>query len=138
MLFDKEEQIRIAAVTKLNPLGNPAALSRINEIISRKDFDKKSRPEKRVYLNYCAQNPNKEINYLFHSILNKRNFFLFNKAMTTRLCVVAALETMATPEAVTILKEGSHLGKKRIRRACKFALRKLAARHSQYRDVEVK
>jgi len=138
MLFDKEEQIRIAAVTSLNPLGNPAALSRLKEVITRKDFDKKSRPEKRVYLNYCAQNTNEEINFLFHSILNKRNFFLSNKAMTTRLCVVAALEAMATPEAVTILKERSHLGKKRIRRACKFALRKLAARHSQYREVEVK
>lgn len=138
MLFDKEEQIRIAAVTRLTPFGNPAALSRLKEVIVRNNFDKKSRAEKRVYLNYCALNPNEEINFLFHSILNKRNFFLSNKALTTRLCVVAALETMATPEAVTILKEGTHLGKKRIRRACKFALRKLAARHSQYREVEVK
>ena len=138
MLFDKEEQIRIAAVTKLTPFGNPAALSRIKEVIVKKNFDKKSRAEKRVYLNYCALNPNEEINFLFHSILNKKNFFLSNKALTTRLCVVSSLEAMATPEAVTILKEGSQLGKKRTRRACKFALRKLAARHSQYREVEVK
>lgn len=138
MLFDKEEQIRIAAVTRLTPFGNPAALSRLKEVIVRNNFDKKSRAEKRVYLNYCALNPNEEINFLFHSILNKRNFFLSNKALTTRLCVVVALEAMATPEAVTILKEGTHLRKKRIRKACKFALRKLAARHSQYREVEVK
>ena len=137
MLLDKEDQIRIAAVTSLNYFGNPTAVSRIGSLIARKDFDKKNRSEKRVFLDYCAQNSNEEITLLFHSILKKKNFFFSNKAYVTRLCVVAALETMATPEAVTILKEGSHLRKTRIRKACKFALRKLAARHSQYREIEV-
>jgi len=137
LLLDKEAQIRIAAVTSLNYFGNPTAVSRISSIITKKDFDKKSRAEKRVFLDYCAQNSNKEIPLLFHSILKKKSFFLSKKVLTTRLCVVAALETMATPEAVTILKEGSHIRKTRIRKACKFALRKLAARHNQYREVEV-
>jgi HEAT repeat protein len=137
LLLDKEEQIRIAAVTSLNYFGNPSAVSRISNVIAKKDFDKKSRAEKRVFLDYCARNSNEEITHLFHSILKKRSFFLSKKILSTRLCVVAALETMATPEAVTILKEGSHLRKTRVRKACKFALRKLAARHSQYREVKV-
>ncbi|MFC2166363.1 HEAT repeat domain-containing protein [Acidobacteriota bacterium] len=137
LLLDKDEQIRLAAATCLNPFGNPSALSRIGEIIAKKDFDKKSRAEKRVYLNYCAQNSNEEITRLFHSILKNSGFFLSKKALITRVCIVAALETMATPEAVTILKEGSHLRKKRIKSACKFALRKLVSRHSQYKEIEV-
>ncbi|MCJ7581998.1 MAG: HEAT repeat domain-containing protein [Candidatus Aminicenantes bacterium] len=137
LLSDKEEQIRLAAATSLNPFDNSSALIRIGEIIAKKDFDKKSRVEKRVFLNYCAQNPNEEIFLLFHSILKDSGFFLSQKSLITKLCVVAALETMATPEAVTILKEGSHMKKKRIKKACKFALRKLASRHSQYREIEV-
>ncbi len=137
LLLDKEEQIRIAAVTSLNYFSNPTAVSRISNVIGKKDFDKKNRAEKRALLDYCAQNSNNEITHLFHSILKKRSLFFSKKALTTRLCVVAALETMATPEAVTILKEGSLLRKTRIRKACKFALRKLAARHSQYREVKV-
>jgi len=137
LLLDKEEQIRIAAVTSLNYFGNPTAVSRISNVIAKKDFDKKSRAEKRVFLDYCAQNSNEEITHLFHSILKKKSLFFSKKILATRLCVVAALETMATPEAVTILKEGSLLRKTRVRKACKFALKKLAARHSQYREVEV-
>ena len=137
LLLDKEEQIRLAAVTSLNPFGNPSALSRIGDVIAKKDFDKKSRAEKRVFLNYCAHNSNAEITLLFHSILKNTGFFSSKKSLITRLCVVAALEAMATPEAVTILKEGSHMRKKRIKKACKFALRKLASRHSEYREIEV-
>ncbi len=137
MLLDKEEQIRIAAVTNLNYSGNSAAQSRIKEVIKRKDFDKKTRPEKRVFLNYCALNSNEEVNILFHSLLKKRTLFSSRKSQITQLCVVGALEAMATPEAVTILKEGSHRGKKRIKTACKFALRKLATRYSQYKKIEV-
>ncbi len=137
-LADKEEQIRLAVVTSLNPFGNPAALSRIGDVIKNKDFNKKSRAEKRVFLNYCAHTPNQEITLLFHSILKNTGFFLSKKSLITKLCVVNALETMATPEAMTILKEGSHMKKKRIRNACKFALRKLASRHNQYKEIEVK
>ena len=137
MLLDKEEQIRIAAVTSLNPSENPAAVNRIIELIAKKDFDKKSRSEKRVVLNYCVQNNSKEVIFLFHSLLKKRTLFLSKNAMATRLSIIATLGTMATPEAVTILKEVSLLRKTRIRKACKFALRKLAARHSQYREITV-
>jgi len=137
LLLDNEEQVRLAAVTSLNPFGNPFALSRIGDIIAKKGFDKKSTAEKRVFLNYCAYNYNEEITLLFHSILKNPSFFLSKKSLATRLCIVAALETMATPEAVTILREGSHFRKKRIKKACKFALRKLASRHNQYREVEV-
>ncbi len=137
LLQDKEEQIRIAAVTSLKHFGNSKAVSRISKIIEKNDFDKKNRPEKRVFLNYCAQNPCKEINLLFHSILTKRSFLFSSKALITRLCVVAALEIMGTPEAVTILKEGSLLKKKRIRNSCKLALRKLTARKSQFREIKV-
>ncbi len=137
LLEDNEEQIRIAAASSLNHFGNPETVRRICGIIQKKDFDKKCRSEKRILLNYCAQNPCEKINHLFHSILTKRNFFLSKKALITRLCVVAALETMGTPEAVTILKEGSLLKKKRIRKTCRLTLRKLIARKSQYREIKV-
>ncbi|MFC2160667.1 HEAT repeat domain-containing protein, partial [Acidobacteriota bacterium] len=134
MLSDKEEQIRIGAVTRLNHLRNPAVTARIIDIIRKKDFNKKSRSEKRALLNYCAQNGNDEITLLFHSILSKKDIFVSKKSLQTRFCVISALEKMATPEALIILKEGSHSRIKRIRKTCKSALRKLAARNSLYRD----
>ncbi len=59
-------------------------------------------------------------------MLKTWNILSINKQNETRLLAVAALETMATPEAMDIIKEGTKIRNKTIRNACNLALRRIA------------
>ena len=125
-LHDEEEEIRARAALSLKYLGDNEISGSVTQLAKNKDFKKRSRVEKKALLNFLAKTKNSEICSLLQSHLKKWSILFRAKQNETRLCAVSALETMATPEAVEALKEGTKLRNKKIRRACNLSLRKIA------------
>ena len=125
-LHDEEEEIRARAALSLQYLGDNEISGSVTQLAKNKDFKKRSRVEKKALLNFLAKTKNSEICSLLQSHLKKWSILFRAKQNETRLCAVSALETMATPEAVEALKEGTKLRNKKIRRACNLSLRKIA------------
>ncbi|MFB0566709.1 MAG: HEAT repeat domain-containing protein [Candidatus Aminicenantaceae bacterium] len=124
-LFEDDEKVRITAAENLEYFEDKSCLDTIFEIVKKKDFKKKSKLEKEAFLNFLAKSRNDNVHIFFGSLLKKSNILFKKRQNETRLCVVSALESAATPEAVAILKEGTHLRSKSIRQECHIALRKL-------------
>jgi HEAT repeat protein len=125
-LHDEEEEVRARAALSLKYSNDNEIASPLKELVKNKDFKKRSRVEKKALLNFLAKTKNSEICSLLYSLLKKWSILFRAKQNETRLCAVSALETMATPEAVEALKEGTQLRNRKIRRACRLSLKKIA------------
>jgi HEAT repeat protein len=125
-LRDEEEEVRARAALGLKYFNDNEITSSLRELVKNKDFKKRSRVEKKALLNFLAKTKNSEICSLLHLLLKKWSILSRAKQNETRICAVSALETMATPEAVEALKEGTQLRNRKIRRACKLSLKKIA------------
>jgi len=106
--------------------GNKTTLDYVMQLVQEKDFNNKSKLEKKALLNFLARTKNGEVSALLQSMLKKWSILSTAKQNETRICAVSALETMATPEAVDIIKEGTNIRNKSVRDACRLALKKLA------------
>jgi len=124
-LHDEEEEVRARAALSLKYFGDNKISGSVMQLAENKDFKKRSKVEKKALLNFLAKTKNSEICSLLQSLLKKWSILSRAKQHETRLCAVSALETMATPEAVEVLKEGTQLRNKKIRRACNLSLRKI-------------
>jgi len=124
-LSDEEPEIRMKAALSLEDFGDKATLNYVIQLANGKDFKKKNKIEKKAFLKFLAKTRNAEVYALLRSFLKKWSIFSRSMQNETRLCVVYALEVMDTPEAVKILKEGSRLRNRTIRKACKLSLSKI-------------
>jgi len=125
-LSDKDGEVRTRAAMNLKYYGDKATLNHVMQLAQEKDFANKSKLEKKALLSFLARTKNGQVIDLLHSMLKKWSILSTSKQNETRLCAVSALETMATPEAVDILKEGAKIRNKTIRNACSLALRRIA------------
>ncbi len=125
-LTDKDGEVRTRAAMNLKYPGDKATLKFVMQLAQEKDFTNKAKLEKKAILNYLACTKNGEVIDLLHSMLKKWSILSTSKQNETRLCAVSALEKMATPEAVDILKEGTKIRNKTIRNACILALKRIA------------
>ncbi len=125
-LSDEDAEVRTRAAMNLKYRGDKNSLNHIMQLVQKKDFYKKSKLEKKALLNFLASTKNGKVSALLQSMLKKWSILPMSKQNETRICVVCALETMATPDAVDIIKEGTKMRNKAIRNACKLALKKLA------------
>jgi len=121
-LSDKDTGIRTAALKNLKYLGDDATLDHIKQMAHEKDFREKGKREKEAILKFLASTKSGEVSAFLRSILKKRKIFFPYKTNETCLCAASALGVMDTPEAADILKEGTKIRNKTIRRACKHAL----------------
>ena len=126
-LSDKDTEIRTAALKNLKYLGDSAALDHIKQMAHEKGFREKSKREKEAILKFLGSTKSGEISTFLQSLLKKRKIFFPYKTNETRLCAVSALGVMATPEAADILKAGTKIRNKAIRRACNHELMKIAS-----------
>jgi hypothetical protein len=124
-LSDKDGEVRTRAAMNLKYYGNKTTLDYVMQLVQEKDFNNKGKLEKKALLNFLAHTNNGDVRALLHSMLKKGNILSTAKHNETRMCAVSALETMATPEAVDIIKEGTKIRHKAIRNACSLALRKI-------------
>ncbi|NIM58799.1 MAG: hypothetical protein GTO16_07630 [Candidatus Aminicenantes bacterium] len=125
-LSDKDGEVRTRAAMNLKYPGDKITLKFVMQLVQEKDFTNKSKLEKKALLNFLACAKNSEVIALLNSMLKKWTILATSKQNETRLCAVSALENMATPEAVDILKEGAKIRNKTIRNACDLALRRIA------------
>ncbi len=125
-LSDKDGEVRTRAAMSLKYYGDKATLNHVIQLAQEKDFTGKSKLEKKALLNFLAYTKNGKVSALLRSMLKKWSILSTSKQNETRLCAVSALETMATPEAVDIIKEGTKIRNKTIRNACNLALRRIA------------
>jgi len=127
-LFDKNKAVRVAASQRLRYTSDPSSLQKIMSIVKRRDFKKRSRIEKTALFQFLAHSKNERVYEFLCAILKKKTIFNRKRNSENRLCVIAALETAGTPEAVRILKEGSSAKEKSVQRACRLALRRMDTR----------
>jgi len=125
-LSDKDGEVRTRAAMNLKYYRDKTTLNHVIQLAQEKDFTSRSKHEKKALLSFLASTKNSEVIALLHSMLKKWSILSTSKQNETRLCAVSALETMATPEAVDIIKEGTKIRNKTIRNACSLALRRIA------------
>jgi HEAT repeat protein len=135
-LSDNYTEIRTAALKSLKYLKDDATLDNVKQMAHVKDFREKSKREKEAILKFLASTKSGEVSAFLRSILKKRKIFFPYKTNETRLCAVSALGVMATPEAVDILKEGTKIRNKAIRKACNYALVKIASEEEPKEDAK--
>jgi hypothetical protein len=124
-LTDRDGEVRTRAAMNLKYYGSKSTLNRVMQLAHDKDFTKKSKLEKKAILNFLASTKKSEVIDLLNSILKKRSILPTAKQSETRLCAISALEMMASPEAVNIIKEGTKIRNKTIRTACNLALKRM-------------
>jgi hypothetical protein len=124
-LSDENGEVRTRAAMNLKPGRDKTTLNYVMQLVQEKDFNNKGKLEKKALMNYLASTKNGEVIALLEAILKKWSILSTSKHNETRLCVISALATMATPEAVEIIKEGTKMRNKAIRNACSLALKKI-------------
>ena len=137
-LSDKDGEVRIRAAMNLRYSRNKTTLNHIIQLTQGKDFMSRSKLEKKALLSFLARAKNGEVSTLLGSMLKKWNILSTTKQNETRLLAVTALETMATPEAMDIIKEGTKIRNKTIRNACSLALRRIAEKNKPNKSLSSK
>jgi len=126
-LEDPDEDLRIAALKAL-PVGDDQELAgRLSAIAAAKSFRSKSKEEKAALLNALAKSRTDDACAVLRRLLRKRVLFGRSKTLETRLAAVQALERMATPSAVEILRGGRRLRPGLLQIKIRAALRRLSS-----------
>jgi hypothetical protein len=126
-LRDQDEDIRVAAAKKIRLDLHPDLVKAVMSSVAAKEFSEKLLREKEAILKALGRSRSDEAGVLLRSLLEKTSFLDRAKSTETRLCVVKALEVMATPMAVEILRSCEKNAGKKIKEACRLALDRLKA-----------
>ncbi len=124
-LDDDDEEIRIAAVKNIRLLRDSAVLNKVRDFILQKDFYKKSEQEKLALIDLLGRSRTPESYMLLEDLLRQKSGLRHRgKKTATRMAVAGVLGLIGTPEAKSILESGSRMGNRKVRRACKEALKR--------------
>jgi hypothetical protein len=126
-LEDADEDIRIQAALRLNPVEEQSRIRRLIRETRSKAFQSKSAKEIEVILSYLGRTKTPEAAAFLKKTLLKRSLWPSAHYLSMRLGSVAGLETMGTEEAKKALESGTGKGKKAVREACARALARLSA-----------
>jgi len=126
-LRDQDEEIRVAAAKKIRLDLHPDLVKAVMSLVAAKEFGEKSLREKEAALKALGRSRSDEAGVLLRSLLEKTSFLDRAKTTETHLCVVKALEAMATPMAVETLRACEKSAGKKVKEACQLALDRLKA-----------
>ena len=121
-LNDQEEDVRIAAATKLQWSSDKSTLDQVIRFATNKKFYKKSVAERSAVLNFLAKTKTEEALDTLRRALKKSGLFAKAKYEETQICAVQALESMATPQAREALSNGVNSSNAKVADACRKAL----------------
>jgi hypothetical protein len=124
---DLDEEVRIQAAMKLNPLEGGARVQQIVREASAREFQEKSLKEKEAILSFLGRTRSPEALEFLRRTLGRAPFFPHKRVLEMRLSAVAGLESMGTEEALEVLQKGAIGRTKRVREACTAALVRLPA-----------
>ncbi len=129
-LGDGDEELRIQAALKLDYYEDKARLAQMIQNASSKSFGKKGYQEKEAIFNFLGRTRTQEAFVFLEKTLQKASWFPKSARNELRLCAVAGLESMATPQAMSLLQKGASFRAKKIREACLKALENMSTRVS--------
>jgi hypothetical protein len=136
-LNDPDEDIRIEAVSKLDPSEEKSRVRHLIEEAAGRGFKKKSLKEKQAVFSYLGRTRSEEALEFLRKTLGKRRLWMSAKTREVKLAAVAGLESMRTSSAIAILENGARARNRTVRRACSLALGRLRADRASHPD-EVK
>lgn len=123
-LDDDEKEVRIAAAKNIRFFQDPVVQNRVGDIIRHKDFHNKSFAEKTAFLDYLGRSRTNESYMLLEDVLRRKSGLRRRARKTaTRLAAVGVLGLVNTPEARSILERGRRVSNRKVRRACREALK---------------
>jgi HEAT repeat protein len=135
-LNDPDEEIRIEAVSRLDPAeGKPRVLHLIREASAR-GFRTKSLKEKQAFFSFLGRTRSEEALEFLRKTLEKKHLWLSGRTRQVKLAAVAGLESMRTSAAVGVLENGSRARTRTVRQACSLALNRLKADHPSVRSED--
>jgi HEAT repeat protein len=120
----EDEDIRLAAADRLGKVSDKTILRRVIRMVSGRRFHDKSSREKIAVLGILGRSTTPEGLEALRKAMEKSGFFGKARRDDTRLCAVAVLEAMETPEALDILGKGVKSSNKKVSEACREALEK--------------
>jgi HEAT repeat protein len=135
-MADPEEEVRYLAIDSLHYLGDRSFLDYFSKLALEKKFKKKNRKEKEVILNFLGRSREAEACAALEKILAKSSLFSRSKHRESRLLAISALENMRIPEAEEVLQKGTKIADKKIKHACRMALRKIAFGDVRQTDIK--
>ena len=129
-LNDKDEDLRIQAALRLNPIEEKSKIHHLIQEAGSRDFRAKSLKEKQAILSFIGRTGTEQALDFLRRILAKRHFWLTDKTKEMKLAAVAGLESSGTEDAVKALEKGAQRGNKSVREASSQALARLAKSRS--------
>jgi HEAT repeat protein len=132
-LSDEEKELRIIAAQNLQYTGDKSIVEHILKVVQKKSFLKKEKEEKTALLEFLARSQTAEAKTAIRKILKKPTIFSRRKNIETSLCSISALKTAGNPEVMKILEEGAKGRNRKVKRACKLALKDLSNRNETER-----
>jgi len=125
-LNDKDEDLRIQAAMKLNPVEEKSRIEHLILEAASRPFMDKSLKEKQAILSFLGRTRSEEALAFLRKIILKKGFWLTARAKEMKLAAVSGLESMGTDDAAKVLEKGSGSGPSDVRQACSQALARLA------------
>jgi HEAT repeat protein len=125
-LNDKDEDLRIQAALRLNPIEERSRIHHLIEEAGSRDFRAKSLKEKQAILSFLGRTGTEQALDFLRRILVKRHLRLTDKTKEMKLAAVAGLESLGTEDAVRALEKGARSRNKAVRETSSQALAHLA------------
>jgi len=135
-LNDKDEDLRIQAALRLNPVEERSRIQHLIHEASSNAFRAKSLKEKQAILSFLGRTRTEESIALLRKIVEKRRFMISAKTKEMKLAAVAGLESAATEESVGILEKAARTRNNEVREASALALARLSQARLVTREME--
>ncbi len=122
-LDDPDEEVRVIATNNMRILADSTLMSALEDLVRGKHFDKKTLAERQAVFDLLGRTRSPAAYDLLQGLLRKGLGFLGRtEKVSTRLCLIQALERFPTPRAREILNQGARLRNRTLRLACQTAL----------------
>jgi len=124
-LNDPDEDLRIQAAMKLDPSEEKSRIEHIIHEAGAPGFRQKSLKEKQAILSFLGRTRSSDALAFLEGALTRTKLWPSTRNLEMRLAAVQGLESMATPQAVSVLESAARLRGKRIRQAAEEALARI-------------
>lgn len=125
-LDDPDEEVRVIAVNNVRVLTDSALILSLEPLVGDKRFDSITLAERQSLLDLLGRSRLPKSYELLRRLLRRRlGLFRRTEKVSTRLCLIQALERFPSPQAQEILEQGARMRNRVLRLACRSALARL-------------
>jgi HEAT repeat protein len=135
-LNDPEEEHRILALDRIPGAAEKAPIERTAELISRRDFRKRSRNEKRAWLSFFLRSDPQRAYPILEKKIDSAGPFSGKHTLADGLAAVDVLAAARTQRASDILQKAARHGHSNLKKAGREALKNLGRERETARGGE--